>query len=112
MTLSENAELRIEAPHPLIGTHAAHVANRLNWLRAGVLGANDGIVSTAGLVVGLAAATTAGSVVFAAGLAGLVAGAVSTCRRRWRSPWVRSCHSSQSCCRRPPCASQWPSPRC
>ena len=41
MTLSENAELRNEAPHPLIGTHAAHVANRLNWLRAGVLGANN-----------------------------------------------------------------------
>jgi vacuolar iron transporter family protein len=77
MTLSENTELRHEAPHPVIETHAAHVANRLNWLRAGVLGANDGIVSTAGLVVGVAAATTAGSVIFAAGLAGLVAGAVS-----------------------------------
>jgi VIT1/CCC1 family predicted Fe2+/Mn2+ transporter len=49
----------------------------LNWLRAGVLGANDGIVSTAGIVVGVAAATTARPVIFTAGLAGLVAGAVS-----------------------------------
>ncbi|BAH35473.1 conserved hypothetical membrane protein [Rhodococcus erythropolis PR4] len=51
--------------------------NRLNWLRAGVLGANDGIVSTAGLVVGVAAATTERSAIFTAGFAGLVAGAVS-----------------------------------
>ncbi|MDT5187399.1 MAG: vacuolar iron transporter family protein [Mycobacterium sp.] len=77
MTLSDSTELRDEAPHPVIDAHRAHVANRLNWLRAGVLGANDGIVSTSGLVVGVAAATTAGSVIFAAGLAGLVAGAVS-----------------------------------
>ena len=39
--------------------HAAGLSSRLNWLRAGVLGANDGIVSTAGLVIGVAAATTA-----------------------------------------------------
>jgi vacuolar iron transporter family protein len=77
MTLSDSAELRDEAPHPVTDPHAAHVANRLNWLRAGVLGANDGIVSTAGLVVGVAAATTHSPVIFAAGLAGLVAGAVS-----------------------------------
>jgi VIT1/CCC1 family predicted Fe2+/Mn2+ transporter len=49
----------------------------LNWLRAGVLGANDGIVSTAGLVVGVAAATTDVGVIATAGIAGLVAGAVS-----------------------------------
>jgi VIT1/CCC1 family predicted Fe2+/Mn2+ transporter len=49
----------------------------LNWLRAGVLGANDGIVSTAGLVVGVAAATTDRGVIATAGIAGLVAGAVS-----------------------------------
>src|SRR6202030_1763117 len=55
----------------------AGLGGRLNWLRAGVLGANDGIVSTAGLVVGVAAATTSSSVIFTAGLAGLVAGAVS-----------------------------------
>jgi VIT1/CCC1 family predicted Fe2+/Mn2+ transporter len=77
MTLSDRAELRREAPHPATDPHASHVAKRLNWLRAGVLGANDGIVSTAGLVVGVAAATTTSSVIFAAGVAGLVAGAVS-----------------------------------
>jgi VIT1/CCC1 family predicted Fe2+/Mn2+ transporter len=77
MTLSKSAELRSETAHSTIDPHASHVANRLNWLRAGVLGANDGIVSTAGLVVGVAAATTTSAVIFAAGLAGLVAGAVS-----------------------------------
>lgn len=50
---------------------------RLNWLRAAVLGANDGIVSVAGLVVGVAGATTNKHAIFIAGLAGLVAGALS-----------------------------------
>jgi VIT1/CCC1 family predicted Fe2+/Mn2+ transporter len=53
------------------------MARRLNWLRAGVLGANDGIVSIAGLVVGVAGATSVRSTIFTAGLAGVVAGAVS-----------------------------------
>jgi VIT1/CCC1 family predicted Fe2+/Mn2+ transporter len=57
--------------------HASNVAGRLNWLRAGVLGANDGIVSVAGLVVGVAGATTDRVVILTAGLAGLVAGALS-----------------------------------
>jgi VIT1/CCC1 family predicted Fe2+/Mn2+ transporter len=57
--------------------HDASVSGRLNWLRAGVLGADDGIVSTAGLVVGVAGATTSTGPVLTAGLAGLVAGAVS-----------------------------------
>jgi vacuolar iron transporter family protein len=57
--------------------HAGATSGRLNWLRAGVLGANDGIVSVAGLVVGVAGATTARGPIFTAGLAGLVAGAVS-----------------------------------
>lgn len=60
---------------------AAPVGNglkaRLNWLRAGVLGANDGIISTAGLVIGVAAATTDSTAVLTAGVAGLTAGAVS-----------------------------------
>lgn len=51
--------------------------NQLNWLRASVLGANDGIVSTASLVVGVAGATTERGPIFTAGLAGLVAGALS-----------------------------------
>ena len=53
------------------------VGNRLNWLRAGVLGANDGIVSTAGIVMGVAGASSERAPVFVAGLAGLVAGALS-----------------------------------
>src|SRR5258708_3545424 len=57
--------------------HTEGLASRLNWLRAGVLGANDGIVSVAGLVVGVAATTTSRAPILAAGLAGLVAGAVS-----------------------------------
>lgn len=57
--------------------HGASLASRLNWLRAGVLGANDGIISTAGLVIGVAAATTETAQIATAGVAGLVAGAVS-----------------------------------
>ena len=57
--------------------HTSGIAARLNWLRAGVLGANDGIVSTAGLVVGVAGATTSRGAILTAGIAGLAAGAVS-----------------------------------
>ncbi|PPK65803.1 VIT1/CCC1 family predicted Fe2+/Mn2+ transporter [Actinokineospora auranticolor] len=57
--------------------HHNGLANRLNWLRAGVLGANDGIISTAGLVVGVAGATADRTAILAAGVAGLVAGALS-----------------------------------
>jgi predicted membrane protein (TIGR00267 family) len=57
--------------------HTGGTAGRLNWLRAGVLGANDGIVSVAGIVIGVAGATTNRGPIFTAGLAGLVAGAVS-----------------------------------
>jgi VIT1/CCC1 family predicted Fe2+/Mn2+ transporter len=53
------------------------LAERLNWLRAGVLGANDGIVSVAGLVVGVAGATTSKTTILTAGVASLVAGALS-----------------------------------
>lgn len=53
------------------------LAARLNWLRAGVLGANDGIVSTAGLVFGVAGATSDSFALFIAGVAGMVAGALS-----------------------------------
>jgi VIT1/CCC1 family predicted Fe2+/Mn2+ transporter len=54
-----------------------HYAERIGWLRAAVLGANDGIVSTASLVVGVAAANAARGEVLVAGVAGLVAGAMS-----------------------------------
>lgn len=53
------------------------LSSKLNWIRAAVLGANDGIVSVAGLVVGVAGATTSQPTILTAGLAGLVAGALS-----------------------------------
>ncbi len=54
-----------------------HLVSRVGWLRAAVLGANDGIVSTASLIVGVAAAAAAPSDVLITGIAGLVAGAMS-----------------------------------
>ncbi|MGB5331688.1 MAG: VIT family protein [Woeseiaceae bacterium] len=54
-----------------------HRAHRVGWLRAAVLGANDGIVSTASLMIGVAAANTAHDNILLAGVAGLVAGAMS-----------------------------------
>jgi VIT1/CCC1 family predicted Fe2+/Mn2+ transporter len=68
-----------ETPEPAHAGEAHHedVGGRLNWLRAGVLGANDGIVSTAGLVMGVAGATIERTTILVAGIAGLVAGALS-----------------------------------
>ena len=63
------SRLRVHSEH--------HLVERIGWLRAAVLGANDGIVSTASLIVGVAAAATAPSDVLIAGVAGLVAGAMS-----------------------------------
>jgi VIT1/CCC1 family predicted Fe2+/Mn2+ transporter len=57
--------------------HGQGIGARLNWLRAGVLGANDGIVSTAGIVIGVAAATANRGTIATAGIAGLAAGAMS-----------------------------------
>jgi len=57
--------------------HTGRTGAKLNWLRASVLGANDGIVSIAGLVVGVAGATSSSEVILTAGLAGIVAGAIS-----------------------------------
>ena len=57
--------------------HDAASNSKLNWLRAGVLGANDGIVSIAALVVGIAAATTDSAVIFLTGIAAVAAGAIS-----------------------------------
>ncbi|MCB2412505.1 VIT family protein [Demequina sp. TTPB684] len=59
------------------GPDEADISARLNWLRAGVLGANDGIVSIAALLVGVAAATTDAKVIFTAAMAGIAAGALS-----------------------------------
>lgn len=67
------------APAPLTGTRHGelHRSGRVGWLRAAVLGANDGIVSVSGLVVGVAASGAPHSAVLASGVAGIVAGAMS-----------------------------------
>lgn len=57
--------------------HEIHKAHRVGWLRAAVLGANDGIVSTASLIIGVAAASSSHDDILLAGVAGLVAGAMS-----------------------------------
>ncbi len=64
--------MRAGALHP-----ESHLVSRIGWLRAAVLGANDGIVSTASLIVGVAAASGTRSSILVAGVAGLVAGAMS-----------------------------------
>lgn len=71
MTSENTAALHPDEPH------GAGIAGRLNWLRAGVLGANDGIVSVAAIVVGVAGATSAIAPILTAGAAGLVGGAIS-----------------------------------
>jgi VIT1/CCC1 family predicted Fe2+/Mn2+ transporter len=55
----------------------AHRTQHIGWLRAAVLGANDGIVSTSSLIIGVAAASASHGAVMVAGVAGLVAGAMS-----------------------------------
>ena len=55
----------------------SHLVERIGWLRAAVLGANDGIISTASLILGVAAASATKSDILVAGVAGLVAGAMS-----------------------------------
>jgi VIT1/CCC1 family predicted Fe2+/Mn2+ transporter len=63
---------------PRLKTHnETHLAHRIGWLRAAVLGANDGIISTSSLIVGVAAATPDRTAILIAGVAGLVAGAMS-----------------------------------
>ncbi|MBX3533331.1 MAG: VIT family protein [Xanthobacteraceae bacterium] len=63
---------------PRLKTHdESHLATRIGWLRAAVLGANDGIISTSSLIVGVAAATPDRAAMLVAGVAGLAAGAMS-----------------------------------
>jgi VIT1/CCC1 family predicted Fe2+/Mn2+ transporter len=57
--------------------HESHRMHRINWLRAAVLGANDGIISTASLILGVAASNASHHSVIVAGLAALIAGAMS-----------------------------------
>jgi VIT1/CCC1 family predicted Fe2+/Mn2+ transporter len=59
-----------------------HVVGHIGWLRVAVLGANDGILSTASLIVGVAATDAARGGILIAGMAGLVAGAMSTAAGR------------------------------
>src|SRR5271154_3354999 len=66
-----------EAPRMLAGNKERHRTGRIGWLRAAVLGANDGILSTASLVLGVTAAHATHGSVLVAGVAGLVAGAMS-----------------------------------
>ena len=61
----------------MIRHHEKHLVQRIGWMRASVLGANDGIVSTASLIVGVAAANSTPSQILLTGIAGLVAGAMS-----------------------------------
>lgn len=62
---------------PAAGSAESHAVSRIGWLRAAVLGANDGIVSTASLIIGVAAAAVDKAPILLAGVAGLVAGAMS-----------------------------------
>ena len=61
----------------MIRHHEKHLVQRIGWMRASVLGANDGILSTASLIVGVAAAQSSRSAILLTGIAGLVAGAMS-----------------------------------
>jgi len=62
---------------PEMTPHEVHRSHRVGWLRAAVLGANDGIVSTSSLIIGVAAASTTQANILLAGLSGLVAGAMA-----------------------------------
>jgi VIT1/CCC1 family predicted Fe2+/Mn2+ transporter len=75
--MTVNPPLPFGARRHLGESHTDALGGRLNWLRAGVLGANDGLVSTAGIVVGVAGATSTLSTILTAGVAGLVAGSLS-----------------------------------
>lgn len=75
----ENSEnLENACPNfPVVKPDEGALSSKLNWLRAGVLGANDGIVSTAGIVVGVAGASLSDFALLASGIAGMLAGALS-----------------------------------
>ncbi|HUC89648.1 MAG TPA: VIT family protein [Patescibacteria group bacterium] len=66
-----------KAPKQETAEHKSKSTQKLNWLRAAVLGANDGVVSIAGLVVGVAGASASSGVIFMTGVAGVLAGALA-----------------------------------
>ncbi|MCL2423119.1 MAG: VIT family protein [Micrococcales bacterium] len=76
MSTGDKAASDTRPQHPA-SDQSAHNARRLNWLRAGVLGANDGIVAVSGLVIGVAAAGSGQAALLTAGMAGLAAGSLS-----------------------------------
>lgn len=67
----------MEDKHIHIEPHHSGSGQKLNWLRAGVLGANDGIISIAGLVIGVASASSSHILILTVGIAGIIAGAIS-----------------------------------
>lgn len=73
----DNTNITESVSEKLGRTAESELNSKLNWLRAGVLGANDGIVSTASLVVGVSGASVSSFALLASGIAGLVAGALS-----------------------------------
>jgi vacuolar iron transporter family protein len=80
MPMAAKAAVRKEANARVTRLHLhpeRHLVSRIGWLRAAVLGANDGIVSTASLIIGVAAAAARPGDILIAGVAGLVAGAMS-----------------------------------
>jgi VIT1/CCC1 family predicted Fe2+/Mn2+ transporter len=77
MSEEHGSETDPPGQHPNEPHNNPNLAQRLNWLRAGVLGANDGIVSVAAIAVGVAGATSASGPILTAGLAALVGGMVS-----------------------------------
>lgn len=78
--MAKNVKTAYEVEGEILATQEfqkSSMAHKLNWLRAGVLGANDGIVSTAGLIFGVAGAGANAQGIFVAGVAALVAGSIS-----------------------------------
>ena len=75
--LLDEPQRKVAAMRSLSSHSESHLIERIGWLRAAVLGANDGIVSTASLIVGVAAAAAKPSDILLTGIAGLVAGAMS-----------------------------------
>ena len=69
--------MKLSIDHLIPDPHSESTGSKLNWLRAAVLGANDGIVSIAGLIIGVAGATDSINIILTAGIAGIIAGAIS-----------------------------------
>jgi VIT1/CCC1 family predicted Fe2+/Mn2+ transporter len=104
MTTHAESAVAVAGPAPA-ERYRRSSASRLNWLRAGVLGANDGIVSVAAIVVGVSGATPATAPILTAGVAGLVGGAISMALGEYVS--VSSQSDSQRAAGEPDVVSAW-----